>query len=71
MIILTVFGYMYGTCTFFFPTCADQVQINLPYLPPTPSPRYYESSSLIQRVHGAKQQLAEKLSEASLAVKDI
>jgi len=33
--------------------------------------QYYESSSLIQRVHGAKQQLAEKLSEASLAVKEL
>ena len=29
MAILTMFGYMYGTCTFLFPTCSDQVQINL------------------------------------------
>ena len=32
MASLTMFGYMYGTCTFFSPTCSDQVQINLPYI---------------------------------------
>ena len=31
MMSLTMFGYMYGTCTFFAPTCSDQVHINLPY----------------------------------------
>ena len=31
MLILSMFGYMYCTCTFFFPTCSDQVQTNLPY----------------------------------------
>ena len=29
IIIKTIFGYMYGTCTFFFPTCSDQVQTKL------------------------------------------
>ena len=27
--VLIMFGYMYGTCTLFFPTCSDQVQTNL------------------------------------------
>ena len=31
MASLTMFGYMYSTCTFFFPTCSDQVHTNLPY----------------------------------------
>ena len=31
---------MYGTCTFFFPTCSDQIQINLPYQSHGPDPRH-------------------------------
>ena len=27
-----MFGYMYGTCTVFSPTCSDQVKTNLPQL---------------------------------------
>ena len=31
MIISTMFGYMYGTCTLFVSTCSDQVKINPPH----------------------------------------
>ena len=31
MVSLTMFGYMYSTCTLVFPTCSDQAQTNLPY----------------------------------------
>ena len=27
-----MFRYMYGTCTFFLPTCSDQVHVNSPYI---------------------------------------
>ena len=30
MVSLTMFGHMYGTCIFLFPTWSDQVQTNLP-----------------------------------------